>query len=462
MKPKTTVGIWGYSTVGASAARYFVNQGIRPGIFDANPLSDEQQDSCRAHHLQVWDPSELTAFLDYYDTILPSPGIDLRPYTSYQHKWISEFDIFCQNYAGSLVAITGSIGKTSITHLLSELLRKSGSPVATGGNIGIGMLDLLTPDAAQTAVLELSSFQLDLVKTGNPDLAIITNIYPNHLDRHGTLDAYMRAKSHMYRAQQAHQKLLIPHDLVTDFCALHTPASQLYTFCESRPAKLPERCVGVFFLNGMDLIYATYTKETTLISLSTLPPLTFIQNWLVIASAAHLLGVDLQTLLVHASTFALPAHRMEYVARANEVTFYNDSKGTTAVSMLAAVKTVAHRKNVHLFIGGLSKGVDREPAIAQLPDHLVHAYCFGAEAAQIHALCARYGIASSTHATLDDAFSLCTTQIHKGDAVLLSPGGASYDLFKDYEHRGRHFIDLVKEYLICYPTDHNVIEKGTL
>lgn len=447
MKQKTTVGIWGYSTVGASAARYFVNQGIYPAIFDAKPLSEEQRSWCNAHHLQVWDPNELTAFLDCYDTILPSPGIDLRPYTSYQHKWISEFDIFCKNYDGSLVAITGSIGKTSITHLLSELLRKGRGPVATGGNIGIGMLDLLKPDMAQTVVLELSSFQLDLVKSGAPDLAIITNIYPNHLDRHGTLAAYMRAKSHIYVAQQPHQKLLLPHELLSTFCALQTPSAQLYTFCESRPAHLPERCVGVFFLNGTDLIYATHSKERMLMSLSILPPLTFIQNWLVIASAAHLLGVDLQTLLLYAPTFSLPAHRMEYVARAKEITFYNDSKGTTAVSMLAAVKTVAHQKNVHLFLGGLSKGVDREPAIAELPDHIVHAYCFGAEAAQIHALCAKYGIASSTHATLDDAFSFCTTQIRKGDVVLLSPGGASYDLFKDYEHRGKHFITLVKQYL---------------
>ena len=451
MNKQQTIGIWGFSRVGSAAARYYVRHGMHPGIFDANPLTSEQQTYCQKEKLYVWSPDQLVPFLEQYDLILPSPGIDLRPYQAYAHKWVSEFDLFCHEYKKPIIAITGSIGKTSITHLLSQLLTNVYGTIATGGNIGIGMLDLLTLDDTKLALLELSSFQLELVQTGSADLAIITNIYPNHLDRHGTLDAYTAAKTRIYKHQTKEQKLLLPYDLVPTLCTMTAPHGQLYCFIDT-PIKqapaLPTGCTGIFFQDtAHTLIYLDAHGHTELMSLENLPPITFAQNWLIIASAAHLLGVDLQLLTTSASRFSLPPHRLEYLGCAQGFTFYNDSKATTISSMLAAVKAVAKKKSVHLFIGGLSKGVDREPAIMELPDKLVHAYCFGAEAESLNGLCIKHDIASSSHATLEDAFSLCMTQLNDGQTVLLSPGGASYDLFVDYEQRGTVFTSLVKNYI---------------
>jgi len=443
-----SIGIWGFSRVGTAAARYYISQGLQPAIFDAQSLSPGQQSYCVQHALPVWQPDQLIPFLQTYDYILPSPGIDLRPYSAYAHKWLSEFDIFCHAYKKPIIGITGSIGKTSVTHLLSQLLTQAYGSIATGGNIGTGMLDLIAhTDHTAMALLELSSFQLDLVKTGAPDLAIITNIYPNHLDRHGTLANYTTAKARIYAQQTATQKLLLPYDLAYDLCKIYKPTSNLYLFADTRPTEIPNYCAAVFFLENSLIKYRDHAGERELLPLHTLPMITFAQNWLIIASAVHLLGIDMQFLINAAPTFSMPPHRLEYVGSAQGVTFYNDSKATTNSSMLAAVNTVSQQKPVHLFMGGLSKGVDREPAIKGLHKAVVHAYCFGKEAEKLHALCTKYGIASSQHRTLEDAFALCINKVNPGQAVLLSPGGASYDLFADYEQRGIRFVELVKQYL---------------
>lgn len=442
---KKSIGIWGFGTVGTSAAHYYINnRNICLGIFDAQPLTDEQKIWCSDRSLRVWSSEDLPSFLEYYDYILPSPGIDLGPYQTYQHKWISEFDIFCDQYKNPIVAITGSIGKTSITHLLSQLLNNAYGSIATGGNIGVGMLDLLSLEQTTMAILELSSFQLDLVQSEAPDLAIITNIYPNHLDRHKTMQAYMSAKSRIYTYQNPQQKVLLPYSLASE---LQKPASHLYLFSETKPVSIPSNCSGMFFLDNNIIHVLTPEGQKELMSLDALPPITFAQNWLIIVSAAYLLEVDLQLLVSKAATFSLPPHRLECMGTKSGITFYNDSKATTNTSMLAAVNTVAQQKPVHLFMGGLSKGVNREPAIEQLHKNVLHVYCFGKEAAHLHALCKKHSIASSQHATLEDAFSHCMQQVQHGESVLLSPGGASYDLFVDYQDRGNKFKQLIKDYV---------------
>lgn len=443
---KASFGIWGFGRVGAATARYFLHKGIVPGVLDAQPLSEKDVSWCLEQGIRIWQPHELPAFLAAYDYIVPSPGIDLRPYPQYIHKWVAEFDLFCENFKKPIVAITGSVGKTSTTHLLSQCMQAAGMNVATGGNIGIGMLDLLEQKAASHALLELSSFQLDSTRTGAPYLAIITNIYPNHLDRHGTLAAYASAKANLYAHQQAADIVLMPYELATGTLALPQPKGQWYLFSKDRPIslQLPPSCHGIFFIDHQTIVYARNGIETPLLDLTTLPVITFPLNWLIIVSTAYLLNIDLKLLVSAAPTFTVPPHRLEYVAVTNGVTFYNDSKATTANSTLAAVQALAN-KPLHLFLGGLDKGVDREPAIAQLGNSIRHIYCFGAQAQAIHALCVKHNIASSLYATLEEAFHACTQQIKPGDVVLLSPGGASYDLFKDYEARGARFKQLVAQ-----------------
>ena len=167
----------------------------------------------------------------------------------------------------------------------------------------------------------------------------------------------------------------------------------------------------------------------------------FAVNWLIVEKALSLLGVAQQPL----SAIQPIEHRLEHIAVIKGVVFYNDSKSTIPASTLAAVKNVT-AKRIMLFLGGLSKGIDRTPLIAQLANKSIHVFCFGKEAEQLHAICAVNSIPSSSSANLDDAFALCVQTAGSGDCVLFSPAGSSFDLFENYEKRGEKFKQLVNTY----------------
>ena len=175
----------------------------------------------------------------------------------------------------------------------------------------------------------------------------------------------------------------------------------------------------------------------------------FIDNILLLISVCDLINLDITALETIACTMQLPEHRIEKVGTINNVVFYNDSKATTTASTLAAVEKLCNR-SLHLFLGGLSKGVDRAPFIAQLKDKVQHIYCFGREADALYAMCVNNNISTTHHPTLDNAVSTCLSIISPGDCVLLSPSGSSYDLYENYEQRGKHFKELVADYIQKY------------
>ena len=140
------IGIWGLGVVGTSALKYFLLKGeYALEVLDTKHPSQQDQEFLAQHAIPFYlQNSDLILFLERNDSILPSPGIDLQPYQAYQHKWMSELDVFGAEYNKPIIAITGTVGKTSITHLLGQLLNASGLKTSVGGNIGTGMLDLLT------------------------------------------------------------------------------------------------------------------------------------------------------------------------------------------------------------------------------------------------------------------------------------------------------------------------------
>lgn len=159
------------------------------------------------------------------------------------------------------------------------------------------------------------------------------------------------------------------------------------------------------------------------------------------------MGLDLCALPNHINAVALPEHRMEkIVATSRDIVFYNDSKSTTTTSTHAAIGKLSG-KSIILFVGGLSKGVDRAHFIKELKDRVKEVYCFGAEADILNAYCVMYGIASQPFSTLDDAFDVCVKNVTTQDCILFSPAGSSYDLFKDYEERGNYFKTLVRNFI---------------
>lgn len=449
------VGIWGFGKMGKSAMQYLHAQGYNISIMDARNPTPQESDYLREKNIAWYNQNnqdEQNSFFNFSDYIIPSAGINISPlcYATHMQKWLPELDFFYRNFHKPIIAITGSTGKTSVTHILSKLFQELSIPVAVGGNIGIPTFDLITQqNDVDYALLEVSSFQLMHCTQFAPTIAVWTNFYPNHLDYHASENEYFLAKYTIFKYQSDDAFSFVPLVLREKIPA---PVGQ-QTRAYFSPHKPSSNLCNTFQNN--ELIYYThnniiwrYAQNThmPLVSLTAeLYNLSFIENIILITGICDVMKKDAQALQTIATTIELPAHRLEKIGSINNVTFYNDSKSTTVASTLAAVEKLKDRP-LHLFLGGLSKGVDRTPFVAQLKNKVKHIYCFGKEADILAHMCSSNGIIATKHINLNDAVNTCMIKIKSDDCVLLSPAGSSFDLYENYEHRGNHFKELMKEY----------------
>lgn len=421
----TTIGIWGFGRVGKAAASFFYSRGARVIVFDDN-------DALLANIAYLTAPS-LQALFHSVDYVLPSPGIDIRPYyASYQGRWICEVDIMQAFFKKPIIAITGSVGKTTTTHILANLLQQQGIKTIAVGNIGTPMLEIIDQqNTLDMVVLELSSFQLEYAQSFAPQVALWTNLYPNHLDRHGSMEGYFKAKFPIIKHQNPHQLALIPLYL----------RDYLSTF-NNTPLFFSKECNPLAtFCMDMDHHEIHHHQSRKAIDLAAFPSGTFPENWLLIWAAFYLLHIPYP----RHNTITTLEHRLEKVTDINGVTFYNDSKSTTPTSTLAALEQFKEKRIV-LFLGGLSKGIDKSPLIQALQSYTIQVFCFGKEASTIKTLCDSFSIPCTDFTNLHDAFMASTHVLDHHDCVLFSPSGSSYDLFKNYEERGTVFKKLVQDY----------------
>ncbi len=450
------IGIWGFGITGKSAEQYLSAQGYRIYIMDQRKPTDVEQHFLQEKNITWYtQETESDLFFNSSDFIISSPGININQfrYATYRHKFITELDFFYQQFRKPIIAITGSVGKTSITQLFSHICKKLSIPVVVGGNIGTPTFDLITQqNNVEYALLEVSSFQLMHCTTFAPTIAVWTNFYPNHLDYHQTEDEYFLAKYKILE-QQSSQTFptfsVIPLILREKIPAPQKNHTRTYV-------TLYEPMDKLLTLNDNELLY--YTKNnavwryacgihTPLISItSEILNLSFIENIIIIAAICDTMCIPTNTLQTIATTAQLPAHRLEHIGTINNVIFYNDSKATTCASTLTAVEKLKN-KPLHLFLGGCSKGIDRAPLIMQLKNNVTYVYCFGKEAEYLYTLCKNNSIPAMHFTTLDQAFAYCIQTVNADDCVLLSPAGSSFDLYKNYEERGDHFKQLLRNYM---------------
>ncbi len=453
IKIYNTIGIWGYGVVGQSALRFFLEHYSDKNIllYDTKPIILEP-DYTTHERITAYKPENIDEFLADAQCILASPGIDLRLYTMYQDKWITEIDLFCMHWKKPLIAITGTVGKTSITHLVSTLLQSAGYTVATGGNIGTGMLDLLqTQESSDYAVIELSSFQLEFSTHCTPSYAIITNIYENHLDRHGTLTQYITAKLRILAQLPSDGIALLPASLYPHIKHYHP---SLLPQCRFFADTQSSATCADYVLTPDGAIHNAHHEK--LYTLSQLPKLSYQQNWLIIAALFNTLQIDLIQAL-HTAHLDLPDHRLHLITQIDTTAFYDDSKATIIQATYAAV-TALQPHTILLILGGLSKGVDRTALLASFKNKVTFVACFGAEAEALQHACTAAHIPAQAYATLEDLFTQQTFTAYT--AVLFSPGGASFDLFKDYRERGARFTELVMQYKIAQEKHtHELIDQ---
>lgn len=441
------IGIWGLGVVGKAAVRYFYNLGNTIEVLDKRSLTSEEQLFLQTYNIKFYHQNMIHDFLQHNDLILVSPGVNLYYYLNYQDKFISELDLVAQTSQKNFIAITGSVGKTTVTHVLFNILKHYKPHIALGGNIGTCMLDVLKNQESSDIILELSSFQLERNSKFAPNLAIWTNFYPNHLDRHHTITNYFNAKSNIIAHQTSNQQALVSLSLSTMIKRLYNGPS--FSFFSLKQPTATE-CTALrkhdklFYINK-NMIFVKHHKEVKpLLSIDQFPSFSFPENWLILSCALYLLDIPLTNFKKHTQKIDLLPYRLEKVATIRNINFYNDSKSTTPASTYAAIEALS-QKPILLLLGGQSKGIDRTDLIKKIQNKVKTIYCFGCEHAELLKLCQTYAIPAYSFTTLEAAFKTCVQQALPGNQILFSPAGSSFDLFTDYKERGARFNYLVKQ-----------------
>jgi UDP-N-acetylmuramoylalanine--D-glutamate ligase len=335
-----------------------------------------------------------------------------------------------------IVAVTGSNGKTTATTLIAALLSAAGMHAPACGNIGRALADVVDDlHATSVAVVEVSSFQLATIASFRPHVAIILNVSPDHLDWHGSMDAYRQAKHRIAGSQGAEDWLIVN----ADDEQIH--AERIAT-AAGRLAFSVERDGTAAFVRGDSVYVDLGSGAVPVFAVSQLRLLGRhnLSNATAAALCARLFGVSPQAIAGAVQAFAGVEHRLEVVGRIAGVTYINDSKATNVDATCVALAAV--EAPIHLILGGRHKGAPYGPIAQAAGGRLASVVAIG-EAADLIAADLGAVVGVQRAPTLADAVHLCFRAAGPGDVVLLSPACSSFDMFSDFEARGRAFKDAV-------------------
>ena len=380
------------------------------------------------------------------DLIVVSPGVplntpELAQVRSFGLPVIGELELAARFLKGRMLAVTGSNGKTTTTALLGEILKEAGIPTLVGGNIGVPVVGLIDQSTDETwSVLEVSSFQLESTDQFHPSIAVILNITPDHLDRHGSFENYARAKERIFAAQDDHDSVVLNADNARAAEAASRSAAKVYWFSVEHPVEQ-----GAWLEQGV-VVYRPAPDATTerVMPLSGIPlkGAHNVENVLAAVVAARLAGAPAEAIRRAVESFQAVEHRLEFVATVNGVEFYNDSKATNVDATAKAI--AAFDSGIHLILGGKDKGSDYTQLTQLLRARVRAVYTIGSAAAKIESQL-RGIVSIQSCETLDNAVSAAVSAARPGEVVLLAPACSSFDQFENYEHRGRVFKELVGE-----------------
>ncbi len=380
------------------------------------------------------------------DLIVVSPGVplntpELAQVKSFGLPVIGELELAGRFLKGKTLAITGSNGKTTTTALVGEILEKAGLPTLVGGNIGVPVVALIDQSTDDTwSVLEVSSFQLESTEQFHPSIAVILNITPDHLDRHGSFENYALAKERIFAAQNEHDWVVLNADNARAAQAASRSAAQVYFFSVEHSV---ER--GAWVEEGF-LVYRAGKDEQVekVMPLHNVPlkGAHNVENVLAAVCASRLAGASAAQIRVAVEAFQAVEHRLEYVATVNGVEFYNDSKATNVDATAKAVASFS--SGIHLILGGKDKNSDYTQLAQLLRARVRAVYTIGSAAAKIESEL-RGVVPILSCETLDKAVNAAGSDARPGEVVLLAPACSSFDQFENYEHRGRVFKELVSE-----------------
>ena len=416
--------IYGYGTSGHSVENILMDQKISYDIYDDNLSVDGG----------VFVKNMTKRKIAKYSTIILSPGVSIfSKYIRYAKKIgvevISEIEFAGRFITCPIIAVTGTDGKTTTVKLIESILKNVFKNVYCVGNIGVP-LSSMYKKKCDVLVVEVSSFQLEAVKNFHPHIAVILNIASDHIDRHKTLENYIKVKHNIF--------LNLNNDDIAIYNADDnniTPPiiDKLVTFGKNADCRIIDN--NIYYKNSM--VSSVYNI-----------PKTYFEDLLASVCVAKNMGVDNEIISTTIRNFTLSSHRLQFVRELNGVRYIDDSKSTSIHSTLGALKSF-EGDQVTLILGGLNKKLNFDELFTKLPNCVKNIITFGKSASYIYKKskkCKHIEQRMKCNSLLE-AVSCAYTITTVGDVVLFSPACASFDNYDNYAKRGEHFVSLVNKYV---------------
>ena len=447
----------GAARQGTALAHFLSAQGAAVILNDGNPLAQLVDVAAQMTelHVQTCFGEHSLSLLDNCDLVCVSGGVPLTLpiIVEAQARGIplsNDSQIFFERLHARSIGITGSAGKTTTTTLVGEIARQAcqpGQKAWVGGNIGTPLInDLDAIQRTDIVVLELSSFQLELMSI-SPTIAAITNITPNHLDRHGTMHAYTQAKAHILDFQTAHDTAVLNREDAGAWGLHDAVHGKLISFGLEQPAPSSS---GTFIRDGYICINDNgairQLCDTDCIHLAGTHN---IMNALAACASAYAAGFPPEAMRAGIDRIKGIPHRLEFVRRWHGADWYNDSIATTPERTIAAIRSF--KQPLVLLLGGRDKKLPWGELAAELHQRAEHIILFGEAADMIQNTLTGYEHGQfpytlEKYASLPEALQAAAKIVKQGEVVLLSPGCTSYDAYKDFEERGELFKKIVESF----------------
>ena len=426
----------GLARSGVAAALALRERGLEVRGVDSGTVADATRRTLEDAGVEVHGATTGLDLLPGSRTVVKSPGVPqevplIRAARDRGLLVVGELEIAWRLLPNDFIAVTGSNGKTTTVELIGHIHREAGLPVTVAGNVGTALASLpgtLSPDTV--VVCEASSFQLEDTELFAPEAAVLLNLAEDHLDRHGTFDAYRAAKLQVFARQANEAVAVAPLGLGLDDLG---GCARRVCFGRGPGAELSER-EGVLWWDESPLMEVGEVRLRGEHNL---------ENAMAAAAVTLARGVDPGAVRSGLATFGGVAHRLEEIATVDGVLYVNDSKATNVASAVVGLRSFERR--VHAILGGRGKGADFTPLAAPVAERCAGVQLIGEDAERIADAIEPAGVRTHLARDLPTAVANARRSARPGDVVLLSPACASFDQYGSFEERGDHFRRLVAE-----------------
>jgi UDP-N-acetylmuramoylalanine--D-glutamate ligase len=438
--------ILGGGESGVGAAILGKVQSYEVFLSDFSMLKPKFKTKLNSEEIEFEEGGHSMSKLSNADLIVKSPGISddlpiVKDLRAKGIKIISEIEFASWFTDANIIGITGSNGKTTVTNMVFHILKNAGLSVSMAGNVGFSFAEQVARQSVQNYVLELSSFQLDGIESFRPHISILTSITPDHLDRyHNSFEEYIEAKFKITQNQTEEDYLIYNKDdeVIVDWLNQNEVNAQLIPFTMQTLGE----DLSAFIENNNINIKLNHNLFTMSVTDLAVKGEHNTRNAMAASTAARLLKIRKQTIRDSMESFHGVEHRLEQLGKVNKVSFINDSKATNVNATFYALGSM-NAPTVWI-VGGVDKGNKYEDLLALVNEKVKAIVCLGIDNQKIYEAFSNCVDVILESSTMKDAVQKAYELTEENDAVLLSPACASFDLFENYEDRGRQFKDAVQ------------------